>query len=234
MIFQSKNIPALFSSRSYAIRIGLFVFVFAWAIGLLYFEPKEIPLVETIRVTIPEGFNVRQIAGTFEKLGMFPAEDFIEAARPEEGFLFPDTYEFYKVTTPERVIAKMKENFSQKITSEILIEIERQKKTLSDIIIMASLLEEEAAKPEDWKIISGILWKRLGAGIPLQVDAEPSTYDYLGFPAAPISNPGLEAIGAVLYPSPSPYLYYLSDKAGNLHYSRTFEEHVEKKLKYLR
>ena len=212
------------SSRLYAIRIGLFVLVFAWAIGLLYFTRPEPPPAELVRVTIPEGYNVSQIGAALEKAGMFSSEEFVEAAKAEEGFLFPDTYEFFKHSSPSTVIGKMKENFEKKVGREV----ER------NIVIMASLLEEEAAKPEDWKIISGILWKRLAAGIPLQVDAEPETYDYLGFPPAPISNPGLEAIGAALHPSTSPYLYYLSDKDGNLHYSRTFEEHVEKKLKYLR
>ncbi len=224
MIFPSKNIQGLFSSHLYAIRVGLFILVFAWAIGLLYFFREVPPPAETVRVTIPEGYNVRQIGAALEKAGMFSSEEFVEAAKAEEGFLFPDTYEFFKHSSTSTVIRKMKENFEKKVGQEV----ER------NVIIMASLLEEEAATPEDWKIISGILWKRLEAGIPLQVDAEPETYDYLGFPPAPISNPGLEAIRASLYPSPSPYLYYLSDRNGIIHYAKTFEEHKLNKAKYLR
>ena len=138
--------------------------------------------------------------------------------------MFPDTYEFYGHAGPEEVVLKMKENFLKKVGPEVT----------RDVIIMASLLEEEAAKTEDRKIISGILWKRLEAGMALQVDAEPDTYDYLGFPPGPISNPGLDAIEAALNPKLSPFWYYLSDKEGNIHYARDFEEHKTNRLKYLR
>ncbi len=121
---------------------------------------------------------------------------------------------------------------------------------------MASLLEEEAIREEDRRLISGVLWKRLEAGVALQVDAALTyvtgrasheltgedlkfdsafnTYFYPGLPLGPISNPGLDAIEAALRPTASPYWFYLSDKEGNTYYSATFEEHKEKKFKYLR
>ncbi len=189
-----------------------------------FLTPNAVVPVKLARVTIPEGFNVRQIAGRLEEAGLFPAGDFAKLAQSEEGFLFPDTYEFYGHAGPEEVVLKMKENFLKKVGPEVT----------RDVIIMASLLEEEAAKTEDRKIISGILWKRLEAGMALQVDAEPDTYDYLGFPPGPISNPGLDAIEAALNPKLSPFWYYLSDKEGNIHYAKTFEEHKQNRLKYLR
>ncbi|MDP3785354.1 MAG: endolytic transglycosylase MltG [bacterium] len=228
------------------LRIALVVLVFALALGLIYFSPQpEPPKAETVRVTIPEGFTVRQIAERLEAEGLFPAADFMKLASADEGFLFPDTYEFFRTTAPERVILKMKDNFSKKVGAEVS----------RDVIIMASLLEEEAKTPEDKKIVAGILWKRLESGAALRVDAtltyitgRPSreltdgdlkinspynTYRYPGLPAGPISNPGLETIDSALHPAPSPYWFYLSDKDGKLHYARTFEEHKANRLKYL-
>jgi len=103
---------------------------------------------------------------------------------------------------------------------------------------MASLIEREG-KGEirgqtDRVFISGILWKRLSMNMPLQVDAAPSTYKSRGLPEAPIANPGLESIKAALYPKSSPYLYYLHDKNGLIHYAKSFSEHRQNILKYLK
>ncbi len=212
--------------------------------------------IETLKVTIPEGYNVRQIGEHFEKMGISAKQEFLKIAASEEGFLFPDTYFFFKNSAPEELTDRMKKNFERKITSDILAEISRQGKTLREIIIMASLLEEEAKTAEDRKIVAGILWKRLAAGAALQVDATLAyitgrtsreltnadlklnspynTYRYPGLPVGPISSPGLEAIDASLHPAPSPYWYYLSDKGGNIHYAKTFEEHKQNRFKYLR
>ncbi|MDP3762538.1 MAG: endolytic transglycosylase MltG, partial [bacterium] len=122
-----------------------------------------------VAVTIPEGLNISQIGEILEKSGLFLKSDFEKAAQKEEGFIFPDTYRFYKNSNPGQVIARMRENFDNKITPEILAEIKSQNKTLPDIITMASLLEEEAKSAEDRKLVAGILWKRLKVGIGLQV-----------------------------------------------------------------
>ena len=120
---------------------------------------------------------------------------------------------------------------------------------------MASLLEEEARTTRSRQIISGILWKRIERGMRLQVDAvfpyilgkntfeltlddlavdSPyNTYRYAGLPLGPISNPGLDSLRAALHPVQTPYLYYLSDKNGVFHWSRTYEEHLKKKKLYL-
>ena len=206
-----------FLGMALAVLGGLFLLVYD------FLTPNAVVPVKLVRVTVPEGFNIRQIAERLEEAGFFPAEEFIKLAQNEGGYLFPDTYEFYGHARPEEVILRMKENFLKK-AGEVS----------PDAVIMASLLEEEAAQTEDRKIISGILWKRLGAEFPLQVDAEPGTYEYLGFPPSPITNPGLDAIDAALHPASSPYWYYLSDKEGNTHYAKTFEEHKANRLKYLK
>ena len=217
---------------------------------------KELAKSREISVTIPEGHSARQIGEIFEKLGIFSSEDFVQAAQKEEGYLFPDTYRFYKDANPDDVTKKMRDNFNKKITPEIFAEIKKNKKTLSEAIIMASLLEEEVKSAEDRKIVAGILWKRLDLGIGLNVDAALTyvlgktsseltagdlkfdspynTYRYRGLPPKPISNPGLDAILAALMPEPSPYFYYLTGKDGRTYYAKTLEEHALNKFKYLR
>jgi UPF0755 protein len=196
------------------------------------------------RVTIPEGATIDDIVKIFKKFGFknFNIED-----KSLEGYLFPDTYFVSLGLSSEKIIEIMLDNFESKVTPEM-----RNK----NIIIMASLLEKEAAKTEDRKIISGILWKRLDAGMPLQVDAvfpyiigkyslqltledlktdSPyNTYLYKGLPPGPIANPGLDSIQAALNPTESKYWYYLSDKRGNIYFSASYEEHLIKKAKYLR
>ena len=238
--------------------------------------------VPSIKITIPEGFNLAGIAQLFEEHGMFSAEDFYAVAgkpgannsaladfssasdilreKPSgaslEGYLFPDTYFFYKNDLPEGTVRKILENFNEKISEDLRREVRESGKNFYEILTIASLLEEEACEDEDRQIIAGILWKRLEAGMPLQVDATLTyltgkgsdrltlddlqmdslynTYRYKGLPKGPISNPGIEAIEAALSPESTPYLFYLSDKDGVIHYARTFEEHKINKAKYIR
>lgn len=199
------------------------------------------------RVTIPEGFTVKQIE---ELLGLdLPGENL-------EGFLFPDTYDFYIDIKGEEVVKIMKKNFEQKLNQELKEEIERQGKTIFEIITMASLIEKEVKTKEDKEIVSGILWKRLSVNMPLQVDATINyitgkkttrisieetkidspynTYLNTGLPPGPIANPGLESIKAALYPKSSDYWYYLSTPDGKTIFSKTLQEHNLAKAKYLK
>jgi len=211
--------------------------------------------LDPVRITVPEGATVRDIAAILEwKLPSFPAARFREAAEGHEGYLFPDTYLFLPNVEPESVVRVMRENFAEKI-APLAEEIAASGKTVSDIVIMASILEKEAITEEDKKTVAGILWKRMDIGMPLQVDApflyergkntyqltlddlrsdSPfNTYTNKGLPPAPIANPGLEAIEAALHPNKTPYLFYLSDRRGNMYYAPTFEEHKRNKRLYL-
>ena len=184
-----------------------------------------------------------------------------------EGYLFPDTYKIYKKipeeflegrgeegVVAEQIIKKMLANFDQKLTADLRQEITRQKKTIFEIITMASVIEKEA-RGEDLAMVSDIFWRRIEEGIPLQsdatvnyatgkyetqpslddleVDSDYNTYKYRGLPAGPIGNPGLEAIRAAIYPKANNYWYFLHTKDGQTIYSRNFEEHKANKIKYL-
>lgn len=166
-------------------------------------------------VTIPEGFTQKQIE---ERLGVVLPED-------SEGYLFPDTYEFPFGVKGEDAVRIMRQNFDQK-TSGLA--------ATKEVVIMASILEKEVKTKEEKELASGVLWKRLRAGMPLQVDAERWTYENLGLPPAPIANPGLESIESAILPKESPYWYYLSTPDGKTIFSRNLVEHNLAKAKYLR
>ena len=145
-------------------------------------------------------------------------------------------------------------NFDKKLNSDLRQQILEQKKTIFDVITMASLLEKEVRTLEDKKIVSGILWKRLSVGMALQLDCTVNyvtgknhpgvlikdtkinspynTYKYPGLPKGPISNPGMNSIIATLNPTKTDYWFYLTD--GTTHFSKTAEEHSAKKAKYLK
>lgn len=209
-----------------------------------------------IRVTIPEGFTNKDIADLLDgKLPDFDKTNFLKIALFKEGSLFPDTYIFPISYTEEKVMNKMFDNFQTKI-AEIKPAIIASKRTRNEIIIMASILEKEARTTATRKMISGILWKRFDAGKLLQVDASfmylldkkssdltgadlninspYNTYLYKGLPPGAISNPGLDALQAALYPEGSKYWFYLSDNDGNMHYAVTFDEHKKNKVLYLK
>lgn len=193
-------------------------------------EHRMAPVV----VTIPEGFNIFQIADSFaSKLTHFNKDHFIEKAKALEGSLFPDTYYFLITDTETEVIESMSSNFEKKM-QELENDIAFAQKSEKEIIIMASLIEGEAKGDLDRGFISGILWKRLSINMPLQVDAAPETYKKRGLPKIPIGNPGLESIKAAIHPTTSNYLYYIHDKDGDIHYARNFIEHRQNVLKYLK
>jgi UPF0755 protein len=216
--------------------------------------------LEKTKITFPEGVNIYEMADIlFRKLPGFEAPRFISLAYKEEGFLFPDTYYFLPNVNPEEVIRVMKREFYRKIESiekEIETFMETNDKTLEEVVIMASILEEEARTTETRKTISGILWKRIEEGMPLQVDAtfvyvngkstysltlddlkidSPyNTYKYKGLPKGAITNPGLDSILSAVTPIQTDYWFYLNDLAGNMHYAVTHDQHVLNKTKYIR
>ncbi len=208
-----------------------------------------------ISVTIPEGTNVRDMALILLKnIPGFNAPYFVKIANKEEGYLYPDTYLFFENVKSEEIVRTMKENFNKKISS-IDQDIKATQKSLSDIVIMASLIEKESNNLADSKIISGILWKRLEEGMPLQVDApfyyltgktgpytsvdlkikSPyNTYLNKGLPVGPITSPSLDSIKAAINPVDSKYYYYLTGTDKLMHYAVTYQEHLANKAKYIK
>ena len=210
------------------------------------------------KITVPEGISSMEIAKILEKeLPAFNTKDFINEVLDNnyEGYLFPDTYFLMPNTKVGDIILIMRENFARQ-TEEYGADILESKKSLNDIVIMASIIEDEAnGTLESKRIVSGILWKRLRLEMPLQVDApfqyyngknsytltkedlaedHPyNTYKNKGLPPTAIANPGIDSIRAAIAPTQTSYLYFLSDKRGNMYYAKNFEEHKRNKELYL-
>ena len=204
------------------------VYVVAWQISRGHHN------LEPIKITIREGITNQEISNLLAgKLAGFQKDLFLVNVNNKQGYLFPDTYFFFPQDTSREIIEKLSNNFENKIKS-LSSSIDSSGKNLSEIITMASVLEGEAGGKEDVGIISGILWKRISLGMHLQVDIDKSTYTTRGLPKEPLNNPGLSSIEAAINPINSPYLYYLHDKNGKVHYAVTFEEHKRNIANYLK
>ena len=193
---------------------------------------KEFGITKT-KVTFPEGYTNKDMSARLATV--FPDFDtatFLKLTANEQGYLFPDTYRFFATPLPDQVVTALKNDYQQKVAS-LRTDMTSSGHTEANIIIMASLVQQEAHGPIDSPVIAGILWKRLQNGMALQVDAAPATYGHKGLPNAPIDNPGLIAIEAAIHPTDSPYLYYLHDHSGTVHYASTYQQHQQNIKKYL-
>ena len=223
--------------------------------------PPATSTLVPVSVVIPEGFTFYQVAQRLEARGVCTAKTFYSAAQAYqvqsfsapysnqscyryEGFLFPDTYQFYKGDDPTAVLRKMLNNYAAK-------------SGLPDYntLILASIIERETRSASHMAMVSSVFHNRLRQGMKLQADAtiayvekhikaDPlvnnpgqyaeryNTYKCAALPAGPICNPGINAIRAAKNPSQSDYLYYFFGNDNNNHYSKTHDEHVAAKAKY--
>lgn len=209
------------------------------------------------KVTIPEGVNSKTLASIFKnKIPTLDQGILEQMAKAKEGYLFPDTYFFPPVVTEEDIINRLSTAFEIQVRKKFADSIEKSDHSFEEIITMASILEEEVRTTEDRRMVADLLWRRIEEGMPLQVDATLAyingktsaemtlkdlkqdnpynTYTNKGLPPGPISNPGIDAIEAALNPLPNKYVFYLSDKDGITHFSKTLDEHNKLKKKYLR
>ena len=241
---------------------------------------------ETVTVTIPEGYTVEEIATLLEDNGVCEKDSFYDAviysqfsydfvqAIPTaadgesyagriyrlEGYLFPDTYNFYVGSSGETVVGRMLENFDNKLTQELRDAITARGWTIDEAVIMASLVEGEAAKEDDMYKVSKVLENRMkpGSGFPkLELDSTrdyvkeivPSiggievtsiaydTYQREGMPVGAINNPGLLALKAALAPSTDEavadcYFFATDYDTGITYFSKTLAQHEKICRKY--
>lgn len=241
---------------------------------------------ETVTVTIPEGFTVEEIAALLEENSVCDSKSFFDAViygvydydfvnqiptaedgeehagriYRLEGYLFPDTYNFYVGSSGETVVKRMLDNFNNKLTEEIRTAIQDKGWTIDQAIIMASIVEGEAASKEDMEKVSKVLENRLApnSGYPkLELcstrdyvrDILPSiagvevtsiaynTYKREGLPVGAINNPGLQALMAALNPSTDEevqncYFFATDYNTGITYFSKSFNEHEKICHKY--
>ena len=235
-------------------------------------DPTE-PL--TVTITFPEGYTLVQMAERLEENKVCSASEFIALTNnyeyiqtlgysftdgitnPEsrafylEGYIFPDTYEFYKGESPERTLRRFLDNTQRKLTAEYEQRAEELGYTLDEIITLASIVQKESFTHDSLKNVASVLHNRLGSAYfqRLQCDVTIhyineyvsnskhltgdtsvyaelyNTYKCSGLPAGPITNPGLSAIEATLYPAETNYYYFVTDSNRNYYYAETYAQH---------
>lgn len=228
---------------------------------------------EVIKLTIPEGYTCSQIfslleenrictaldAAAYAANGELPEYWFLEGVERGsenclEGYLFPDTYEFYKNSTPREAVEKMLDNFDYRFDEEMLAQLETLNKKVTDgsygireIVIIASLIEKESAAPAESPKVSGVIYNRLfrwgnnprllnidativyaqegqNERIDTKLDSPYNTYLYEGLTPGPIANPGLSSLKAALNPESHNYYYYVLNPATGMHQFSTTYE----------
>jgi len=208
--------------------------------------------VVLVRITIPEGSTIKDIADILEKKELCTKEEFINYAMDNkklEGMLFPDTYLFPKEISVEAIASTMYKRFKN-IFEELYGEpiTDTNFKKVKEIVTIASIIEKEAMYDNERRIIAGIIYKRLKKHIPIQscatvlyalgkpkarlsnsdlkVKSPYNTYTHRGLPPGPICNPGLSSLKAALNPEKTDYLYFVSMGDGKNYFSKTYSEHL--------
>lgn len=200
-------------------------------------------------ITFPEGFSVFQI---IERLNKNPYLVGDIKSIPEEGSLFPSTYVFYKGDTRESIIADMKKEMAR-VTKKYAL--------TRDQLILASIIQKEAANLEEMPMIAGVFTLRIKKKMRLQSDpttiyginkGDSSIYRHLklkdlkhespyntyrrrGLPPSPICCPSIEAILAAIHPKETENLFFVRDPNKKAHiFSKKFEDHKKNKSYYLK
>ncbi|WP_438495824.1 endolytic transglycosylase MltG [Paenibacillus sp. IHBB 3054] len=228
---------------------------------------------DTVVFTIPEGFTAKQIAEKLAEAWNQPADVFLKMMNsgagltavntlkiPEdaslrhrlEGYLFPETYELAKDSTPQEVIEAMLEQLSKKLDSipDWQAQLAERGLSLHELLTVASLVEREVVVDEERSLVAGVIYNRLKKGQNLEIDATVqylldkqkerllnkdlkvespyNTYRNPGLPPGPIGSPGLASIQAALAPKASEYYFYVTKKDGTQGhlFGKTYKEHL--------
>ncbi len=228
---------------------------------------------EVVRLTFIEGMTMLEIAQQLEEAKVCDAEEFMDYLDNEaeysyeffgaieddplrfhklEGYLFPDTYDFYIGENVESVARKFIRNFNDKLTPDLKNRMQDLNLTIDQTITLASIIQKEAGESDDMRLVSSVFHNRLnnpGTYPNLQSDvtifyveenikplmkmANQAMYDayntYVreGLPVGPICNPGLDAIQAALYPENTNFYYFVTDKNMDFYYAETAEAHYK-------
>jgi len=243
---------------------------------------ETVPQLVRLRIIFPEGFTNREMAGrvqavreiAVEKRGVTPRltrTGYVRAgadAKPPaefrkdwggrsiEGFLFPATYEFSQFTSSTRLVRDQLSHFRRQWNKIDLRYARSKNLTPYDVLIIASMVEKEAAAPEERRLVAAVIYNRLRVGMPLGIDAtirygrnvpgtqplkqsdlesnDPyNTRNRLGLPPTPISNPGLASIRAAANPARVDYLFFVRKPDGVHHFFTASEtEFLRKKCQF--
>jgi UPF0755 protein len=224
----------------------------------------EVGVDEIVSVVIPEGFEAEQIAERLAKQGLADKKTFLKELEEGEfdfefikqinrrenrleGYLFPATYEIVVGESEHKIINRMLDAFDKKIMP--LYRESGTSKSLDDIVIMASLVEREAANDNERGKVASVFYNRLKMNMPLgscatvqyiikerkdilsnsdiKIKSDYNTYINKGLPIGPIASPGEASVLAALYPEETDYLYFVAKNDGSENvFTKTGEEHL--------
>jgi uncharacterized YceG family protein len=235
-----------------------------------------------LRIIFPEGFTRREMAARVDAVReiaiskrnvtprMTSAGYLAASARAKppaefrkdwagtslEGFLFPATYEFTRLTTSERLVRDQLEHFREQWRTVNLRYARSKNLTPYDVLVIASMIEKETVVPSERRLVSAVIYNRLRERMPLGIDAtlrygrnvpgtEPlkqsdiesdnpyNTRKLLGLPPTPISNPGLASLRAAARPAAVDYLYFVRKGESTRHFfTASHAEFCQKSLEY--
>lgn len=220
----------------------------------------------TVWITIPEGKELREIFEMLEKNGVCTSEELTKTMKTEdlgfdflkqipkrdnglEGYLFPDTYEFYKGEKSASVLKKFLRNFENKYDESCSQRAAEIGMTMDQVVTLASIVEREAANDMDRGLVASVFLNRLKSKeypylqscatvqyvlkdrksvlsiADTKIDSKYNTYLYKGLPIGPIASPGKASIEAVLWPDESDYYFFVVGEKGQHIFSKTLVEH---------
>jgi len=213
--------------------------------------PPPPPAPPTVTVTIPEGYTRTQTAQLAREDGL--PGSYMAASRGHEGFLFPDTFELMRHARVADLVQLQLEDFKRRIEGVNMSYARSKNLTVFDVVTIASMIEHEAAREQDRKLVAAVIYNRLREGMPLGIDATTrfatgnytrplteselaidspyNTRTHAGLPPGPIDSPGLASIEAAAHPAKVAYLYYVAKPGtcNGLAFAKTeaeFEEDV--------
>lgn len=217
----------------------------------------------TIRITIPEGFRLSEIASRLHATLGCDSLRFMQAADAEdlpspssmEGFLKPDTYEFFWKDQEDDIVERMANEFEKQWAASCEPLLAASGMSKLEVITLASIVQAEAAVADEMPRIAGVYLNRLRIGMPLAADPSVqyglgdrsrvlltdlnkdtpyNTYLHRGLPPGPINNPGLAALLATLKPERHRYLFFVArgDGSGRHNFSATAAQHADRVRQY--
>lgn len=224
------------------------------ATGEVAYRQFTIPEGFTINqiAALLEEKNLADASKFKEAAKSIPPFEYMESSEavtyPAEGFAFPDTYRVSRGVTESQLLRMMLYQFNDRFTPELQERARQLGLSRKEVIILASLVEKEARVETERPIIAAVFMNRLKLEMPLQscatiqyilgdpkaeltiqdtkIPSPYNTYLNLGLPPGPIASPGIESIRAVLHPADTDNLYFVADKNGVHHFSKTYEQHL--------
>lgn len=224
------------------------------------------PPPQDVIITIAEGLSITEIASVLSGKAAIDSASFVRLATDREftrelgvdkgtfeGYLYPETYYIRYDTGAREMIERMVRTFQSEFDDSLRRRAAKLHMTIHEVVILASIIETEAALDDERPLISSVFHHRLKLGRPLEanptiqyalgtkrrvlredlkIDSPYNTYTHRGLPPGPIASPGKKSLLAALYPADTNFLYFMADGTGGHVFSKTLDEHNNAVLQY--